>query len=216
MVNWSRVSKLVGMLGSPHDGERLNAARALQRQLDKEGSTFGDLATRVDSGGSVTPRVVVTERRAKPNPSAKIAEAILERARDKITHLERRFLRDIVRNAEMTGGDFDLTSRQANWLTLLEQQYPARGMRMHKPRKPPGPVPQAMLDECGLGDAQKDFDVGDFRSAFSGERVRKTQYDPRSAGQAKARQYKGDFGDDYFAWDDVPETGMRDGDEPPW
>lgn len=215
MADWARVSKLVGMLGSPHDGERLNAARLLQRQLDKEGSTFGDLATRIDSGGSISPRVIVTERRAKPNPSAKIAEAILDRARYKITHLEHRFLRDIVRNAEMTGGNFDLTSKQANWLTLLEQQYLAHAMKMHRPRKPPGPVPQAMLDELGLGDAQKDFDVGSFRSAFSGERKHKPQRDPRSAGQAKDREYRNDFAD-HFDWEDVPETGMREGDEPPW
>lgn len=45
-----RVSALVRLLGSPVDGERLGACRALERTLASSGATLHDLAERIERG----------------------------------------------------------------------------------------------------------------------------------------------------------------------
>lgn len=142
------------MLGSPHDGERLNAARLLQRALDNEGVTFGDLALRIAHGtGGSSTRTVIVEKRVQPNPATDIARKILERTDDgrRCKLSERLFLRDILRACDMTDGSYELTTAQANWLTMLEKQYMKPRMPAHKARRA-GPVPKAILDDLGLGD----------------------------------------------------------------
>lgn len=154
-IDWSRVSKLVGMLGSSHDGERVNAARLLERTLDKEGGSFGDLSERIANGGHAQPRTIIIERRAEPNPAGDIARKILDKASGHMLRAERRFLRSILNAVLMCNGEYSLSQRQADWLSALEVRYLSSGpkMRMNRTVKP-GPVPKEMIDELGLGDEQ--------------------------------------------------------------
>lgn len=55
-----RLAQILGMLGSAHDGEVINAARAAKRELDKSGKTFADLA----KGEAGPPRMVDNMRYA--------------------------------------------------------------------------------------------------------------------------------------------------------
>lgn len=154
MPDWSRIGKLIGMLGSEHDGERLNAARLLDRTLKGEGASFGDLSQRVSNGlgGSYSaPRTIIVEKPARPNPARDIAEKVLKMAGSRAQHSERRFLNDIIRGCDMTGGCYELTVAQANWLSLLEKQYCVPKPRVFKTVKP-GPIPTDVLDDLGLGE----------------------------------------------------------------
>jgi hypothetical protein len=153
---WRRISKVAGMLGSPHDGERLNAARLLERELAKAEMSFADLAERLERGGSSAPVERVVYRRATANPAADIATKILAKYEDRVTGIERRFLRSILTQSAMTNGDFDLTASQARWLTMIEQSYcSGRPPDRRKPRTPPKPIPDDMLDDLGLGEPPK-------------------------------------------------------------
>ena len=50
MSDWTRIAKFAGLIGSAHDGEALNAARALGRALESQGLTWADLAQRITYG----------------------------------------------------------------------------------------------------------------------------------------------------------------------
>lgn len=214
MPDWSRLAKLAGMLGSPHDGERLNAARLLQAALDREGVSFGDLASRISNGGAPSERVVYVDReivrveRPTPNPAADIAARIIERSRHRLTYSERRFLDGIIRNADMTNGQFSLTTQQANWLAMLQQEHLKPRTAFIRERAKPKPVASAMLDELGLGDDPKardlDDHIGNFRARAAGEASHtKPQRDPRPAGQAPHAHYRGDFLRDPLTDDEI-------------
>lgn len=175
MVDWSRLGKLIGMLGSEHDGERLNAARLLDRTLKSEGASFGDLSTRVSHGGDGDMRVVYVDRyhetQREPervNPAKAMAQKILDIGGKRVTRIERRFLLDMIRSCDMAGW-YQLTSAQANWLTMLEKQYCTPQPHVPKARKP-GPVPNGMYDECGLGEPPRKEQV--MPSAVLDEAVR--------------------------------------------
>lgn len=51
-----RIGPLIGKLGSPHDGEVLSAARALLRQLEKNGLNFNDLGGALLAAPAPAPR----------------------------------------------------------------------------------------------------------------------------------------------------------------
>jgi hypothetical protein len=220
MTDWSRLAKLAGMLGSPHDGERLNAARLLQAALDKEGITFGDLANRISEGSGRTvyvDREVTVVERATPNPAAALAHKIIEAARQRMTTSEWRFLKDIVRSADMTNGKFALSTQQANWLTMLEKNYLAPKMKYHKPG-PRKECPPDFLDSLGLG-TPKDFEnhVGAFRSRAAGERgAPKTKPDPRPASHMPFGKYRNDFGRGPIDIEESASHECDDSDFPPF
>ncbi len=152
MPDWSRLSKLAGMIGSQNDGERLNAARLLDAALKREGITFGELAKRIADGGSYEPpRTVFVEKRSTPNPAVEMAERIINAAGTKITGSEASFLNGIVRTGKMTGSQFDLSMYQAKWLADLEKIYVLKTMRKATPPARRGPVPKDVLDDLGLG-----------------------------------------------------------------
>ena len=44
-----RIAKLLRLLASPHDGERDNAVRMLQRTLQAERLSFNDIATGIET-----------------------------------------------------------------------------------------------------------------------------------------------------------------------
>lgn len=223
MPDWSKLAKLAGMLGSPYDGERLNAARLLQRALDSEGLTFGQLSERIANGGNAAERVVYVDRevivveRAEPNPAAKVAAAIVDCARHRLSYAELRFLTDIIDSADMTSGKFALSTHQANWLNMLKQQHFKPKARYMKPPKRGGAVPQDLLDACGLGEpvkASKDMEdhIGAFRSRMAGQRPReKVKPNPHTVQGAPDGRYRGDFdrdpvdtsGDDGLGLDDI-------------
>lgn len=153
MIDWSRISKLLGMVGSPHDGERLNAARLLQKQLEASDATFADLAARVETGGSGYVRTVTIIKRDKPNPATDLARKMLGSKR--LQGNERFFLDGIVRKHDYTGGDFELSDSQANYLELIYTRL-RRGMPMQKTARSKS-IPKSVLDDLGLGDTPGAF-----------------------------------------------------------
>lgn len=164
MIDWSRIAKLIGMVGSPHDGERLNAARLLQKQLEASSATFADLAARVESGGSggyVRERVII--KRDKPNPAKSRAVELLNRDRklNRLTTRERFFLMGICRKSDYTGGDFELNQYEADQLEIITVRLNSTMPKQKTAR--PKAIPSAMLDSLGLGDTP---------GAFTGEAPR--------------------------------------------
>lgn len=152
MLAWSRIAKLAGLLGSEHDGERLNAARILSRELGKANLTFGDLSERLKhGGGGERVRIEYVDRvrveRAEPNPAANIASKIIAVAMRRLTRMERGFLEGIITRNSMTSGYFNLSDSQALWLARIHQTHCGPPVPKPAPRKP---VPQAILDELGL------------------------------------------------------------------
>lgn len=116
MTNWARLSKLAGMLGSPHDGERVNAARLLEAALQREGLTFADFAQRIAGGGSAytEQRTVIVEK-WKPNPASALARKIISTCNKQLSSTEATFLNGVVRDCEMSVG-YNLTGPQLDWL----------------------------------------------------------------------------------------------------
>lgn len=165
------IAKLIGMLGTDNDNERATAAAFLRRKLMGEGVSFGDLAAliRDGGGGHVIERVVYRDRDVYPErsrrdegrdttASVELAQKIMARAganRVRIGGLDYRdwrFLKDIIRTAELTGGCYRLTDAQAEWMTRLESRWCGpRSARFYRTKRP-GPIPEAMFDDCGLGD----------------------------------------------------------------
>lgn len=217
MADWSRLAKIAGMLGSPSDGERLNAARFLQAALTREGLSFGDLSNRLEHGGSAgPPRVVYVDRevqvvrveRPTPNPAAEIAHNIVDRARHKLTYAERKFLESVMRMADWTNGKFELPASEANWLMTLESKYLNVAKRVFYKSRPARPVSDSMLDELGLkgpiGGDMEDH-VGAFRSRMAGESsAKKMKPDPHVVDGAPEARYRGDFDLDDLGLDDDP------------
>jgi hypothetical protein len=147
------LAKMIGMLGSDSDGECLNAARLLKARMKREGVSFGDLSNLIQNGAAGEPRTIIVEKRAEPNPAGDIADAILDRAGQRLTYAERVFLNDIVRSVEMTGGHFELTSKQANWLSLLKAQYLKPKTPTHRAPKPKkDSTYRSMASDLGLDD----------------------------------------------------------------
>lgn len=213
MVDWSRLGKLIGMLGSEHDGERLNAARLLDRTLKNEGASFGDLSTRVSHGGAGEPRVVYVDRYheterepERENPAVTLAQKIIEMGGRALTHNERNFLRDVIRCCHMAGW-YQLSSAQANWLTMLEKQYCTPKPKVHKARKP-GPVPNGMYDECGLGDPPRKAQV--MPSAVVEEAIRNAhQREPQAVEQSMLDEIFGETPGTYQGEPHDPNANVK-------
>lgn len=165
-----RLADLVGMLGTDSDGERANAANFLARKMAQEGLSFGDLTAiiRGEISGAAPERVVFRDvyRDRDPdqfhdreNPAGEIARTVLKHASATmvlqgqfLSYMEWRFVRDMVRQCEMSGGRYRLSQSQTEWLTKLAAQYSTPRAPKMRPGKR-GPVPKDMLDEMGLTDA---------------------------------------------------------------
>lgn len=157
MIDWSRIAKLLGMVGSPHDGERLNAARLLQKQLESNGATFADLASRVETGGGAYVRTVTVIKRDKPNPAKQRAVELFkkDRALKRLTSREKFFLMGVCRKADYTGGDYELNQYEAEHLEAITVRL-ASTMPKQKTARP-FPLPSEALDALGLGDKPGTF-----------------------------------------------------------
>lgn len=152
MTDWTRLSKLAGMLGSQNDGERVNAARLLEQALNRAGLTFADFSQRIADGSPYSaPRTVYVEKPVEPNPAGVMAQKIIDTAKGKLTGTERVFLQDIIRQCAMTRRNFDLSMFQAKYLMDLEKIYVLRTMQKATPSGKRGPVPKDVLDDLGLG-----------------------------------------------------------------
>jgi hypothetical protein len=55
MTDWSRIAKFAGLLGSDGDGEVVNAARMIRRELKAQGLTMADLVSRLAGGSTHNP-----------------------------------------------------------------------------------------------------------------------------------------------------------------
>jgi hypothetical protein len=107
------LGKMVGLLGSDHDGEVLAAARQIRRLLESKGLSFGDL-------------VALVEGKAKPvalgGGLVRMAEAIL-RNESMMREHESQFVRDVRLRLECTGGNWKMTEKQARWFSFLYARY---------------------------------------------------------------------------------------------
>lgn len=160
MTDWSRISKLIGMLGSDADGERLNAARLLAAKLKADGASFGDLANRVGLGGlrsgfdspreRVVVRTVIVEKRFKPNPAADLAADLMDSI-EKLPLADSYFLHQILRKNDITAGNFDLTAEQADRLASIENRLKSNApvLPMIKAKRGKS-IPKSLLDDMGL------------------------------------------------------------------
>src|SRR4051812_30976692 len=127
-----RLAKLLGLLGSNHDGEGLAAARQAQELLRARGLSWADVLLRTVPG---------SDPRSRPAPgccppSCGAAQWALAHA-DRLTPREAEFLRDIV------GRSRQLTPKQAAWLDRivrrLRDALQARGGRATRGREPTRP-----------------------------------------------------------------------------
>lgn len=161
MTDWNRISKLIGMLGSDADGERLNAARLLAAKLKADGASFGDLANRVGSGDKgfsrqeyIPPivRTVIIEKRFKPNPAAALAAELVDKREEKLSIDDLYFIHEILRKNDFTAGSFDLTAAQADRLASIENRVNSNAPILPKIKAKRGKtIPKSMLDDMGLG-----------------------------------------------------------------
>ncbi len=224
------IAKLIGMLGTDNEHERANAAAFLRRKLMGEGVSFGDLAELIRNGsGRVIERVVYRDREVSvPDESIELAQKIMGRAgagpkrMGGLCYSDWCFLKDFLRHSELSGGVYRLKNWQVEALSRLEKKWCGVRERFYKAKKP-GPIPQAIYDDLGLGDApppkaeagpvsdamlddiglgkdtgdMEDY-IGRFRSTIAGEhRTRKAKPDPQTVpGGLPPEDYHGDFLDD--------------------
>jgi hypothetical protein len=67
MVDVTKLNKFVGMLGSEHDGEQVNAARFIKRLAAEEKLSLVELFTKAYGGGvRVEEKIVYRDRPAEP------------------------------------------------------------------------------------------------------------------------------------------------------
>lgn len=116
------VAKMIGLLGSDHDGEVLGAARQIKKLLDAQKLTFGDLKNWI-AGYQADPLLQVKEyaRAADAsevpvlNETANRAAAILSKHSNKLNPAERRFMSNILMRATAAGVEFTMTAKQNSW-----------------------------------------------------------------------------------------------------
>lgn len=69
MVDRTKLDKFVGMLGSEHDGEQVNAARFIKRMAAAEKLSIVELLTKAYGGGGAE-RIIYRDRPAPAQPSS--------------------------------------------------------------------------------------------------------------------------------------------------
>lgn len=107
-----KIGKMIGLLGSDHDGEVLAAARAIGNILASQKMTFGDLV-RLIVGNQLQVSV--------KNEVVMIAESILENE-IMLKENEARFVRDVLARSK-AWPKRKLTEKQAAWLNFLYAKY---------------------------------------------------------------------------------------------
>lgn len=119
----SRLGPLVGKLGSPHDGEVLAAARAIGRQLERDGVGFNDLAKRLTAEPAGC-RCRSSGPSPEPDPEPGVfrdpmaaCRWLLARHRVALSPREVRFIEDLATSILPRG--WTLRPRQRAWLEAL-------------------------------------------------------------------------------------------------
>lgn len=84
----SRVEKLIGMLGSDHDGEIVNAARLLRRMAEKDGKTLPSLLMTGATQTVYVEKIVYRDPPYSP-PRGGVADEAMRRARESFDERER-------------------------------------------------------------------------------------------------------------------------------
>jgi hypothetical protein len=117
-----RLKQLILMLSSDIDGEVVNAARAIGKQLKKEGMDWHGLAARLD----VTPKKFDEEERTTTTGSHISTEdlhmmTILTHPNNfsKLTLAEQGFIRDMKSRIERYSTQTFITPKQRNWLAAI-------------------------------------------------------------------------------------------------
>lgn len=106
------LGKMVGLLGSDHDGEVVAAARQIRRLLESKGLSFGDLVSLVTGASKALEPA---------NETLSMVEAILANESMMRDH-EARFVRDIGARIRAWPA-FRMTAKQANWFSFLYAKY---------------------------------------------------------------------------------------------
>jgi hypothetical protein len=128
-----RVAKMLGMLGSASEGERLAAVAAIDRTIKGAGMSWGEFAQEMaDAGAAGTPQVVVLRRviyRDRPGGRDGIpvdydrvkhlADCILRSTN--LNKSERRFIAQMRAGAEI--GVLQMAPAQVSWFANLYQRY---------------------------------------------------------------------------------------------
>lgn len=109
------LGKMVGLLGSDHDGEVVAAARQIKRVLESKGLSFGDLVNLIE--GSKSGSVAVREQ---ASGLAAMADSIL--ANVVMMKPQSQFVHDIKMRASSWSG-FQMTEKQARWFSFLYAKY---------------------------------------------------------------------------------------------
>lgn len=108
------LGKMVGLLGSDHDGEVIAAARKIRSLLESKKLSFGDLVALVT--GELPAYAL-----EPVNELALMAESILENSAMMRDH-EIRFVQDIRARARARP-KFRMTEKQASWFSYLYARF---------------------------------------------------------------------------------------------
>lgn len=106
------LSKMIGLLGSSHDGEVMAAVRKISDILQSEKMSFTDLGMLLVTNGAQSTNTHEEELLA-------MARA-LEAHREFMRHHEQDFVVSVL-NRLTTG--YEMTARQANWFFYLYAKY---------------------------------------------------------------------------------------------
>lgn len=148
------LAKMIGMLGKDNENECLVALRFIKQKMESEGLTFGDLANIISGDSQSTQHTITVERRGKKNEAAEIAKAILKKTKHRLGYAERRFLNDLIQSSDMTGGYFELSTKQANWLSVLRDQYLKAHHKTYRTKAPrKDKTYQHVAHDLGLDDS---------------------------------------------------------------
>jgi hypothetical protein len=131
----TRLAKLLGMLGSAHDGEILSATQAIRRVLESEKLSFADLVDAFNIPPWEGPSNWVNQSKPQPQAASKpeykqpaswIVEygtSILSQ-RAKLQPHELRFVEDMIAQARIRA--FTPSEKQARWFSYLHSRYGRR------------------------------------------------------------------------------------------
>lgn len=117
-----RLSKLIPMLATDHDGEVVATARAIGRTLESAGLDLHDLAKALVAPDAAMASKAYEETAPAPQPTSlqDIAIWLRTHAAHRMNYKEQKFVMDM---AVRLGMGRQVSSKQANWLRSLLYWY---------------------------------------------------------------------------------------------
>jgi hypothetical protein len=118
-----KLVKLVKLLSSDKDGERLAACAAIERTLKSAGMSWHELADTIANKIMEVTKVVTVDAKADADSWIRAADQILEK-RDSLVEYEAKFVEDIRQRFKLRPG-YMPTDKQTNWFTILYRRVVA-------------------------------------------------------------------------------------------